>query len=274
MGRSQELEELLHSLDAATRGRGTTIFISGEAGSGKTRLSNEFLKIARIKGASVLCGWCLSNSAVPYFPFWESFSSFLSSSEASNKSFGDQNLAANTWLVRQDNPQAVSAQAWQDKTFSVIAKELLFMSVDAPVILFIDDLHWADSASLSLLHYVSRSTTSERILIVGTFRSEETQNIEGYGRQLNETLRLMGREGLFREIKLCGLNQADVGKIAESMLCGKVNISLSEKLATESLGLPLYVVESLRMLSDQGAIVQKNGRWQLSRKRNRYSRQS
>jgi predicted ATPase len=71
VGRERELEELEKFLNLAIEGKGNTVFISGEAGAGKTRLLMEFLRIAEKKGITVLTGWCLSNAAVPYFPFVE-----------------------------------------------------------------------------------------------------------------------------------------------------------------------------------------------------------
>ena len=78
VGRKQELNELHQFLDNAIDGSGNTVVISGEAGSGKTRLMVEFLEGARKKDVQVLSGWCLSNAAVPYFPFIEAFEPYLS----------------------------------------------------------------------------------------------------------------------------------------------------------------------------------------------------
>ena len=265
MGRTQELEELQVSLNAVFDGKGTTVFLSGEAGSGKTRLANEFLNFARNRGVVILSGWCLSNAAIPYFPFVEAFDSYLLTNEEQGRFPGGQQLRTTTWLKGLEITQAMSPQAWKDKTFAAVTRELLLLSTSNPLILFIDDLQWADSASLSLLHYISRSISSERILILATFRSEEVSaDLEGHGHELAETLRLMGRESLFKEIRLKGLNQSNVGEIAESMLSGKVNGNLIESLTAESLGIPLFVVESLRMLFEQGGLVQVQNQWRLS----------
>ena len=75
VGRKKELKELERSLDSVLLGRGKTIFIAGEAGAGKTRLINEFLNITRKREITMLFGWCLSNTTLPYFPFIEAFSS-------------------------------------------------------------------------------------------------------------------------------------------------------------------------------------------------------
>ena len=81
VGREKELEELEKLLDSAALGRGKTVFVSGEAGSGKTRLANEFLKHAGKRGFTALSGWCLSDAAIPYFPFVRAFDSYFSNLE-------------------------------------------------------------------------------------------------------------------------------------------------------------------------------------------------
>lgn len=258
-------------LNSVFKGKGTTAFISGEAGSGKTRLANEFLNAAREKQVTVLSGWCLSNATVPFFPFAEAFDSYLSSNEAENNTFVSQRTSMKSWLIEPSQnggtqkPNAQGPQAWKDQTFAAVAKDLLLMSNSRPTILFIDDIHWADSASLALLHYIARTIDSERILLLATFRSEETlARPEGQTHPLAETLRLMAREGLFREVKLLNLNQSDVGKIAKSMLGGNTKTELIKKLAEESQGNPLFVVESLRMLHEQGNLVKEQGEWSSS----------
>jgi predicted ATPase len=78
VGRERKLEELQVFLNSAIKGKGSTVFIFGEAGSGKTRLITTFLNRARKQGVTTLTGWCLSNAAVPYFPFFEAFSAYFS----------------------------------------------------------------------------------------------------------------------------------------------------------------------------------------------------
>jgi len=73
VSRECELEQLHSLLDLATKGEGNTVFVSGEAGVGKTRLVNEFLQSAKKQTVTCLTGWCFSNAADPYFPFFEAF---------------------------------------------------------------------------------------------------------------------------------------------------------------------------------------------------------
>jgi predicted ATPase len=96
-------------------------------------------------------------------------------------------------------------------------------------VLFLDDVHWADSASLALLHYISRTLASERLLVLATYRSEDLKEDEkGRPHPLLETLRLVRRDNLFREIKLSGLSPTDVALLAENMIGGNVQSALAQ----------------------------------------------
>jgi tetratricopeptide (TPR) repeat protein len=262
-GRQQELGQLQRFVQWAFEGKGKTVLISGEAGSGKTRLAKEFLKTAKDK-VTVLSGWCLSNTAIPYFPFVEAFESYSNTEEQllPNK---NQSLQLKKLLTRHsenDKNQNLGRQAWKDQTFTTITRELLLLSAQKPVIVFIDDIHWADSASLSLLQYLARAIAYERILLLATFRSEELNSqIDVQNQQLAEVLRVMRREDLYSEIKLAGLTQSEVGIIAESMLRGNVSTGLIEKLTMESSGNALFVIESLKFLAEHKGLAKENNRW-------------
>jgi predicted ATPase len=271
IGREQELSKLDAYLDMAIAGKGVTVFVSGEAGSGKTRLTNEFLVSAKKKGVQVLNGWCLSRTAIPYFPFTVALESYLSENENDTQS---------TQLLEQLSPQTLplglrngeftsqaegSPEVWKDQRFASVTQLLLFLSSQKPLVLFIDDFHWADSASLSLLQYITRQIGSERILILATFRSEELPAaIDGGTSLLLDTLRRMEREDLFCEVKLSNLNLLETGKIAESLLAGLVDENLVGKLFSESHGNPLFIIESLRMLFENQSLVQADGVWRLA----------
>jgi tetratricopeptide (TPR) repeat protein len=269
VGREEELEELQRSLDPVLSGKGKTIFISGEAGSGKTRLINEFLKITRKREITILFGWCLSNTTLPYFPFIEAFNSNITSSGGGT--FLSQPTGLKSWLSdsypieRSEKGRTIVPQLWKDQAFTAVTKELLYLSAVNPLILVLEDMHWADSASLALLHYISRAIVNEKILVLVTFRSEELRrDAEGSLHPLVETINLMGREGLFSEIQLANLDQEGVRGIAESMVGGRVDPKLVERLMKESRGNPLFVVEFLRMLFEHGNLIRENDQWRFS----------
>jgi tetratricopeptide (TPR) repeat protein/KaiC/GvpD/RAD55 family RecA-like ATPase len=274
VGREQELAKLEHYLKLATKGRGKTIFISGEAGTGKTRLTNEFLKRAKNKRITILSGWCLSETTIPYFPFVEAFNVLYSTPRENEQSTSLLQPSARgiakllTQLRPEDEPgkpRTFSSQVWQDQTFIAVAKTLHSISATEPTILFIEDIQWADSASLALLHYLARAVNNtERILLIATFRSEElTTDTEGYPHPLTETIRMMRREDLFTEIELSNLTEDTISKLAKNMIGGSLQEKFAERLAKESRGNALFVVESLRMLSEQKSLIQENNQWRL-----------
>jgi len=267
VGREQELKKLMRTLEQIIAGKGSTLIISGEAGSGKTRLITEFLKIAKKKDVSVLAGWCLSDVPIPYFPFREAFDSYLSLKKNEGVSSVNQKIGIKTWLLPNNQSEYVNFQPhlWKEQAFHRIIKELFFLSAKKPLILVIEDIHWADSASLSLFHYLAREVSSERILILATLRREELFKYSGeHPNQLTRLLLLMGREDLYKEIKLQTLEVDEVEKIAESMLGDKVHPELLKRLVSDSHGVPLFVIEYLRMLYHQKNLLKKDDKWVLS----------
>jgi predicted ATPase len=263
VGREHELEELRTYLNSALAGKGTTVFVSGEAGAGKTRLVTEFLSQAKEQRAIILKGWCLSNAAVPYFPFFEAFNQYFSSELPS------QEVEIKKWLmgppVEKFGARIVTPQVWKDQTFTAVANTLASISAKQPVILFIDDLHLADSASLALIHYLANSISYEKVLVIATFRSEQlVADSEGRPPPLLETIRLMRRQDLFREINVTSLDEIGVSKLVGNMLGGNIEQGLAEKITSESQGNPLFVVESVRMLTERNGLVQENERWHLT----------
>ena len=286
VGRERELDELQLYLDAALAGKGLTVFVSGEAGAGKTRLTTEFLSRADKRGVTIMSGGCLGNVTVPYFPFIEAFDAYFASDEGieevslqvgNQASFGNPPQLGNargelvTWF---SGPKPVetfgrfevmSPQVWRDQTFVAIARTLHSISVQQPLILFLEDIHWADSASLGLVHYISKIIGLERILVLATFRCEELNvDDEGHPHPLVEALQLMRRENLFKEIRLQGLDDQNIGKVAESMVNGRLDPQLVRKLAEESQGNPLFVVESLRMLNERKSLFEENNQWRIA----------
>jgi tetratricopeptide (TPR) repeat protein/KaiC/GvpD/RAD55 family RecA-like ATPase len=283
IGREQELRELENYLQFATNGNGLTVFLSGEAGAGKTRLVTAFLQSANRAGATVLGGGCLGNVNVPYFPFIQAFDTYFGVIQEEESTGGFQqpyikssiNMPINSpvasniiqWLSGSQTQmvnEPMSPQVWRDKTFVAIANTLHQISQNAPMILLLEDIHWADSATLGLLHYISKVISNQRILILATYRSEElTVDKEGRPHPLIESLQLMKRENVIKEILLKSLDSQEVYKIAESMIQGKIDPSLATRIAIESQGNPLFVVETLKMLKEKQALVFQDSTWQL-----------
>ena len=110
VGRERELEELQHYLESAIEGKGTTVFVSGEAGAGKTRLVNEFLSSAKQKKeVTTLTGWCLSDAGIPYFPFVEAFSAYFSTLNKKNDSASPQE---SSFQAASENGDSLGMRSW------------------------------------------------------------------------------------------------------------------------------------------------------------------
>jgi len=264
VSRECELEQLHSLLDLATKGEGNTVFVSGEAGVGKTRLVNEFLQSAKKQAVTILTGSCFSNVAVPYFPFFEAFRRYFST-EPEAEELDIRNLFKGpSQIAIVGNSQFMTPQVWKDQAFTAIANTLVLMSKKHPVIFFIEDLHWADSASCALLHYLANIIGLERILVIANYRAEQlADDTSGRPHPLLETLRLMRRQDLITEIKLLNLDEIGVSNLAGSMLGSGLQQEFTHKLAEESQGNPLFIVESIRMLNESSGIIQEHDKWCL-----------
>jgi tetratricopeptide (TPR) repeat protein/KaiC/GvpD/RAD55 family RecA-like ATPase len=286
IGREKEIRELQTYLNSAIQGKGKTVFISGEAGNGKTRLTREFLGLAIKQGVAVMAGWCLSDSQAPFFPFIEAFNSYYEPQTEIEQSIGLQEHQLNlevpsqivgqerevaSWLagpkpgVKSGKTEMLSPEVWKDQALAAVAETVHTIARQAPMILVIEDLHWADSASLALLHYLSRVVKdSDKVLLLATFRSEDlTTDAEGHPHPLAETLRMMRREDLFAEIKLPSLDVASVSKLVESMIGSCMQQEFTDKLVVQSGGSPLFIVESLRMINENGGLVRDGACFRL-----------
>lgn len=289
VGREAEFLQLERLLDSVCSGRGATVFVFGEAGSGKTRFVKEFLKTARRKAVTVMTGFCISKTATPYFPFIEAFNMLQSSGhvQRAEKSVkdpgivgwlkGDQVVEVESigiagWLKGSQHGKPgkqpmLSAEIRKDMTYAAVLNALLSISVEKPLVLFLEDVHWADSASLALLHYVSRGISSSKVFVIATVRLEEmSQDSEGRPNPLAETLQLMRREDLYVEVRIPNLQKPEVVRLAELMVNGPIDPAFVERLSRDSQGNPLFAVESVRMLIESGSLLCKDGTWCLTAK--------
>jgi predicted ATPase len=272
VGRDQEIGQLMQYLHSALDGNGAAVFISGEAGIGKTRLVNEFLTLVKKEGAGIFAGWCLSEANIPYFPFREAFKSYISAiSDEKTKSAVSKQLRTTGWFEQEfaQKPEKhepyLTPQIERDRTFETTARVLIQLSAQKPLVLFVDDLHWADPLSLALLHYLSRECRKSRLLIIGTYRLEELAHTEGEEHHpLEEAMFVMSRDDLLTKMKLPPLKRHDFPELLKSMFRSSLSREFEEKLFEETEGNPLFVVEMLNMLVSEGCLSEKDGHWILT----------
>lgn len=178
VGRDHPLELLLGLLRRATEGDGGAALVLGETGIGKSRLVNEFARRAAEDGTLLLVGECvdLVEAELPYAPVVGALRAVVRERSEPElvKLFG----AARSELARLlpelgDPGPSIPASLGQTRLFELLLGVLSRLSQERPVALVIEDVHWADSASLDLLAFLVRNQRSERFATVITFRSGE-----------------------------------------------------------------------------------------------------
>ncbi len=162
----------------------------------------------------------------------------------------------------------------QENLFDNILLGLRRLSIEQPVVLFLDDLQWADPTSLRLLHYLSRNTGKDRILLLGSYRPEDIlessptiPNVDSAKKRAHPfktTMQNMSREDLFQEIELKRFDQETVRDIISKILD---DVELDDEFVRiiyhESEGNPFFLMELTRMLVEEGHIKHENGKWQI-----------
>ena len=170
VGRAAELAQLEHALDGAIAGHGTTALIAGPAGIGKTRLTAELAERARRRGATVLTGRCIDlvGAALPYFPLVEALRPLRGTAVLD----GLQELSR--LLPGSPHAPAVSRNGGESQLhlFEAVRTALERLGATAPVVLVLEDLHWADASTLDLLAFLAHAVQDGRVLIVATWRHD------------------------------------------------------------------------------------------------------
>jgi DNA-binding CsgD family transcriptional regulator len=189
VGRDAELARLRALLQDAAAGRAVTGLVSGDAGIGKSRLVAEAMQIAERDGFIVLCGQCAEiGDSVPYLPFADAFRAAPPHIEKAIKARpvlsrllpdGDGQAHEGDWagLARQ-------------QMFGAVLSLLSEIAVDSPVLLVIEDLHWADATTRHLVTFLARMLHRERVAIIGTYRADDLHRRHPLRGVIAELLRL------------------------------------------------------------------------------------
>ncbi len=146
-----------------------------------------------------------------------------------------------------------------------VALGLARQALGLPIVLFMEDLQWADPSTVALLHYVARNTKRSHLLIVGTFRPEDLAQSEGRPHHLTETMQLMSQEELVARIDLQRLPEKSVLAVLVSIL-GSADFSheFVRRVYRHTEGNPLFIVELVRLMADKGMIRFEGGAWRLA----------
>jgi DNA-binding SARP family transcriptional activator len=257
VGRGQELERLRAALDDACNGSGTVALLVGEAGVGKTRLLEELAASASERGASVVRGRCFeSEQVLPFAPWVDALrgeSTLFDRAlwQSLSPAFRRELSRLLPWdeAPASDIPSQENALRLFDALLALLSRA----AERRPLLVLLDDLHWADDMSLRLLSYLGRRLAGgPRILVAASLRREELAPDSFLATALAE----LSREGCSLGLEVAPLSQLDTAALVESLgqrEATQVEAHVQEQIWGLSEGNPFVVLEAVRALA-QGAL--------------------
>jgi DNA-binding CsgD family transcriptional regulator len=268
-GRQDELAILERELASALAGKLGITLLAGEPGIGKSRLLAAFAGIASARGVAVLRGGASTAQGMPpYLPFLEALGRQIE--QAPQDSLAEQvgTFAAvlATLLpeltIRLGEPPAsyrLPPEQAQLRLYEAIGHFLAAIAAPSGLLLILDDLQWADPATLELLVYIARQQSQSRLLMLGAYRVDEADARPEFQNAMVELDRLRS----LRTIRLQPLKPDALESIATSMLAGEIDPGVRELLFDQSEGNPFYAEELLRGWQETGTLKFHRGRWML-----------
>ncbi len=269
-GRAGEREALVTAWKEAAEGSRRVVLVSGEPGVGKTRLVTETVKLAHEQGALLLWGRCAEELDVPYQPFAEALRHYVHSVPADRLrdelgALGGEmsRLIPDLAHLVPGLPDAVKTEAETERhrLFEAVSDLIEAVSESTPVVLVLDDVHWADKPSLLLLRHLLRRPASTPLLILATYRDTDLDR----SHPLSDVLADLRREPGVERLDLQGLDADEVTDFMEHAAGHGLEdsgLELAAAVHQETQGNPFFIGEMLLHLAESGQIVQREGRWE------------
>jgi class 3 adenylate cyclase len=268
-GRAAESEALAAAWAKATDGQRQFVLVAGEPGIGKTRLATEAALAAHADGAAVLLGTCDEDVNLPYQPFVEALRHYVAHApdaalDAHVREHKGEIQRLTPELAKRvadlPAPQIAEAETERYLLFEAVAGLFSEASQQQPLVLILDDLHWAGAPELLLLKHILKTTMPLRLLIIGTYRDTDLTRTH----PLTSALADFRKESGVERIALHGLDEAAVVGLVTAAAGHELTepgIVLARALHHETEGSPFFIGEILRHLSESGAIFQEGDRW-------------
>jgi DNA-binding winged helix-turn-helix (wHTH) protein/tetratricopeptide (TPR) repeat protein len=272
VGRTGPLKVIDHILDQAIGGRRQLVFITGEAGIGKTTLIEMLVESVSRRGADVLFGRCVQHFGTDeaFHPFIEALQDACRGPERSSL-IGMVRDYAPTWLAQM--PRLLNAKdqaALQKEVFGATRERMLrefcelleILSSNRPWVIIVEDLHWSDYATLDVLARFAQRDQKAAVAIFATYRPGEVMIERHPARTVHHELQIHGRcSGL-------ALDNLTPGDVEDYLALRFGEASLAEALAGEvfrrTAGHPLFVVSLVDYFVALGIIRRMNGQWSLT----------
>jgi len=238
-GRDSELATLLATLGEAAAGCGRLAVLTGEAGIGKTSIASALAAAAEEQGFTVLWGRCPDATGAP--AFWP-FTQIARDYRARSRRAGGELARLERHLQVPPAQQDAAPEQARFELFERVASALRAAARETPLLLILDDLHWADPSSVKLLCYVAREIAAARVAVLATFREAEPSAPLGVTTLLGELSTL----GL--SVPVRGLERDDVARLLAEQSGGTPDPRLVERIHDATHGNPLFVGEVVRLL--------------------------
>jgi ATP/maltotriose-dependent transcriptional regulator MalT len=248
IGRTRELAQLLQLLERAEAGRPAVALVAGDAGVGKTRLLAELAAHAARGGARVLVGGCLQvgDVGLPYVPFIDAFrdvgadpdeAKLIAPLVAAVPGLGRLVPAGGQDAAEVPLPTGDGFEQVQllDGVLSVLTR----LAEREPVVLVLEDVHWADAASRHLLGFLARTLRSSRVLLVASYRSDELHRRHPLRPLLAELIRIPGLE----RIELPPFSREELAEYLRALVGGEVPSSAVDRILARSEGNAFFAEE-------------------------------
>jgi tetratricopeptide (TPR) repeat protein len=283
VGREKAHAELREALTSAFAGKGLLMCVPGEPGMGKTTLVEDFLSDLRAAAEPCIIarGRCSERLAgtEAYLPWLEALDGLLRGADAQGRTsvFGDESIVqttkrlAPTWYAQamplQPDDSSVerllaeraASQERMKREFGALLEEV---SERRPLVLFFDDLHWADVSTIDLLAFLANKFDSMRVLIIATYRQSDLLLAKHPFLQVRPDLQA---RGVCREIELGFLSREEIEKyLALEFPEHLFPAELPALIHSKTEGNPLFVADLVRYLRDRGVIASEQGRWVLA----------
>ncbi len=246
VGRDLELSELIERWNRTTSGAASFAAVVGESGIGKTRLVAEFAHAAAQRGARVLFGWSEAEWQEPFGPFFEALT-FP----------GVDGSELRRFAASMSTDSGLSNARDRVMFFDQVCGELWTLTKERPVVLVLDDLHWASAATMSLLAHVMRELADERLFVVGTYRPTEVAEagpVHDFEAELRRRVPPPAR------LEVGGLSNDAVASLLSEYVdadtLGTNGEELARRLHLETGGSPFFTRELLSHLATGGALSQ------------------
>ena len=268
VGRETELRGLQTAFDNAMSGSGSLAMVVGEPGIGKTAFCEQLATYVTLRGGKTLVGHRYEEGSLslPYLAFVEAMRSYVLARPPEQLKeelgTGAAEVARIVSEVReriQVEPRA-SGDPEDDRwrLLQAVTSFLRSASSTQPILLILEDLHWADRGTLDLLTHLARNLSGSRLMVVGTYRDIEVDRAH----PLSSALAELRRAGEFARVLLRGLTVDEVHRMIKIISGEEVPWGFAEAIHRQTEGNPLFIQELLRYVVEEGLVTRQGGRWQ------------